>query len=146
MLTTEPTFEMLEEWKRIYNENRGILKPNRKSGVEINDYFCTKYLFEVFDSRRFRDVVKCNVMENEPNREKLPKGAEPKIIAYKDKESGILVGIDLVTGFFHVEGKDFNKVAAIYDDLFVFRGLDASDLDNYFLVAQYVQCLNGQKT
>ena len=145
MLTTEPTLEMIQEWKRIYNENRATLKPNRKNGAEINAYFCNKYSFEIFDSRRFRDVVRYNVMENEHDRKKLPQGAEPNIIAYKDKGSSILVGIDLVTGFFHVEGKDINKVAEIYDDLFVFRGLDASDLNNYFLVAQYVQCLNGRK-
>ena len=31
-------------------------------------------------------------------------------------------------------------MAKIYDDLFVFRGLDEKDLENYFLVAQYIEC------
>ena len=144
MLTTEPTIEMIREWKRIYNENRDRLKSNRKSGAEINAYFCNKYRFEKYDSLTFHDVVEFNIMENEPNREKLPQDAVPQIVTYKDKESTILVGIDLVTGFFHIEGKDINRVAEIYDDLFLFRGLDEIDIKNYFLVAQYIQCLNNK--
>lgn len=132
MLTTEPTIEMIQEWKCIYNENRDKLKPNRKSGAEINDYFCNKYRFEKLDSLSFHDVVEFNIMKNESNREKLPQGAVPQIVAYKAKDSSVLVGIDLVTGFFHIEGKDINRVAEIYDDLFLFRGLDETDNKNYF--------------
>ncbi len=144
MLTTEPTIEMIQEWKCIYNENRDKLKPNRKSGAEINDYFSNKYRFEKLDSLSFHDVVEFNIMKNESNREKLPQGAVPQIVAYKAKDSSVLVGIDLVTGFFHIEGKDINRVAEIYDDLFLFRGLDETDIKNYFLVAQYIQCLNNK--
>ena len=144
MLTTEPTIEMIQEWKCIYNENRDKLKPNRKSGAEINDYMCNKYRFEKLDSLSFHDVVEFNIMKNESNREKLPQGAVPQIVAYKAKDSSVLVGIDLVTGFFHIEGKDINRVAEIYDDLFLFRGLDETDIKNYFLVAQYIQCLNNK--
>lgn len=144
MLTTEPTIEMIQEWKCIYNENRDKLKPNRKSGAKINDYFCNKYRFEKLDSLSFHDVVEFNIMKNESNREKLPQGAVPQIVAYKAKDSSVLVGIDLVTGFFHIEGKDINRVAEIYDDLFLFRGLDETDIKNYFLVAQYIQCLNNK--
>lgn len=144
MLTTEPTIEMIQEWKYIYNENRDKLKQNRKSGAEINDYFCNKYRFEKLDSLSFHDVVEFNIMKNESNREKLPQGAVPQIVAYKAKDSSVLVGIDLVTGFFHIEGKDINRVAEIYDDLFLFRGLDETDIKNYFLVAQYIQCLNNK--
>ena len=144
MLTTEPTIETIQEWKCIYNENRDKLKPNRKGGAEINDYFCNKYRFEKLDSLSFHDVVEFNIMKNESNREKLPQGAVPQIVAYKAKDSSVLVGIDLVTGFFHIEGKDINRVAEIYDDLFLFRGLDETDIKNYFLVAQYIQCLNNK--
>ncbi len=144
MLTTEPTIEMIREWKRIYNENHNCLNPNRKSGAEINDYFCNKYHFEKLDSLSFHDVVEFNIMENKSNREKLPQGAVPQIVVYKAQDSSILVGIDLVTGFFHIEGKDTNNVTEIYDDLFLFRGLDEIDIKNYFLVAQYIQCLNNK--
>ena len=145
MLTTEPTLEMLQEWKRIYNENCETLKPNRKSGAEINDYFCEKYCFEKFDSLTFREIVEFNIMENEPNREKLPQGESPQVITYKNQDSSVKVGIDLITGFFHIEGEDIDRVSKIYDDLFLFRGLDEEDLKNYFSVAQYIQCLNNKK-
>lgn len=49
----------------------------------------------------------------------------------------MFVGIDLVSGYFYVEGSE-----EIYDDLFAFRGLDERDLDNFFLVAEYVKCTN----
>ena len=142
MLTCEPTLEMLREWKRIYNEYRDILTPDRKSGTEVNAYFCRKYSFEKFESSSFNDAVKFNILNNEPNREKLPQGEMPQIVAYRASDCSVLVGIDLITGFFHIEGKDIDRVAQIYDDLFLFRGLDEKDIKNYFLVAQYIQCRN----
>ena len=50
------------------------------------------------------------------------------------------MGIDLVSGYFHVESPDRKEMERIYDDLFAFRGLDETDLQNYFLVAQYLLC------
>ena len=143
MLTTKPTPGMIQKWKNIYNEYHDKLKPNRKTGAEINDYFCSGYLTEKFDSPVFLDVVKSNILLNEFNKEKLPQDMTPRIMAYKVK--GALVGIDLITGFFHVEGEDTDRISEIYDDLFLFRGLDEKDLKNYFLVAQYIQCLNKAK-
>ena len=29
----------------------------------------------------------------------------------------------------------------LWDELFVYRGLDLVDLDNFYLVAEYVECL-----
>lgn len=50
----------------------------------------------------------------------------------------VLIGIDLNSCEFHIEGKEIDKVALIHDDLFAFRGLDKKDLNNFFLVAEYV--------
>ena len=50
--------------------------------------------------------------------------------------------MDLTTGFFQVESEDPAASARVYDDLFVYRGLDAADLENFFLVAQYVTLSN----
>jgi hypothetical protein len=50
----------------------------------------------------------------------------------------IYVGIDLTSGEFQIECEDINSVIPIYDDLFAFRGLDDDDIQNYFLVAQYL--------
>ena len=142
MLTSEPTLEMVEKWKRIYRENCDRLNANRRSGEEVNGYFCRNYRYEKLDCPTFRETVKYNILENEPSREKLPKGAVPQIATYRLLDEDVIVGIDLITGFFQVEGEEINRVAEIYDDLFVFRGLDERDVKNCFLVAQYVECLN----
>ena len=145
MLTTEPSEEMLQEWRRIHCEYRNKLKPNRKSGVQVNEYFMNKYSFEQYDSAELASVVEYNIIMNEHEREKLPQGVQPQPVTYKISDGPVFVGIDLITGFFHIECEDMKKTAEIYDDLFLFRGLDEMDLDNCFLTAQYVQLLNKTK-
>ena len=145
MLTSEPTEEMLQEWKRIHSQWREKLKPNRKSGVQVKDYFIESYSPEQYDSAEFASVVEYNIMMNEHEREKLPEGALPQIATYKLCDGGVLVGIDLTTGFIHVESEDIQRAAEIYDDLFLFRGLDEKDLGNCFLTAQYIQIERTQK-
>ena len=142
MLTTKPTAEMIKEWQRIYKDYRECLFPNRKSGEQVNNYFIDKYKPVMFTSEKFKNVVLYNIIENAHNKEKLPLGSTPNIVTYKAGK--ILVGIDLVTGFFHIEGEDISIVSKIYDDLFLFRGLDEKDLDNYFLVAQFIQLQRAQ--
>lgn len=61
----------------------------------------------------------------------------PHIVAYK--AGNVLAGIDLVSGFFHVESEEIREAQKVYDDLFVFRGLDERDLENYFLVSEYIR-------
>lgn len=141
MLTSKPTPDMINSWKRIYCDNRERLKPNRKSGVQIDNYFRKKYMPDSFDSYEFREIVKENIMLNKFSKDKLPVGEMPDIRCYKIDKGSVIVGIDLVTGFIHVECRDVSKMEEIYDDLFVYRGLDENDLTNYFLVAQYIQCL-----
>lgn len=65
-----------------------------------------------------------------------------QIVSYKIESYNIMVGIDLVTGYFHVESENMDKAEKVYNDLFVFRGLDEKDLENYFLVGQYIQLQN----
>ena len=146
MLTTEPTEEMVREWRRIHREYRDRLKPNRKSGAQLNDYFIERYSPERYDSSEFASVVEYNIMMNEHNREKLPQGVPTRIVTYKTGDGGILVGIDLTTGFIHVESEDTEKAAEIYDDLFLFRGLDEKDIDNCFLTAQYIQLTQKERS
>ena len=139
MLTEEPTEEMVREWRRIHGEYRDRLKPNRKSGAQVEDYFIERYSPERYDSDEFASAVEYNIMMNEHNREKLPEGELPRIVTYKVNGGDILVGIDLATGFIHVESEDMERAAEIHDDLFLFRGLDEKDIDNCFLTAQYIQ-------
>jgi hypothetical protein len=43
MLTSEPTMEIISEWKKIFEKHKGNLMPNRKSGIEVDKYFREKY-------------------------------------------------------------------------------------------------------
>lgn len=141
MITSEVTQEMIEEWKRIFDLHHSELSPNRKTGIEVDDYFRNKYIYQIFDSEEFKKIATLNVMENEHSRSKLPVGMKPDIHTYHVGD--VLVGIDTLTGEFCVECEDIKKVISIYDDLFVYRGLDEKDLKNYFLVAQYVKLTQG---
>lgn len=140
MITSEPTAEMIQEWKQVYEVNHKQLKPNRISGREVDKYFRSKYSPALYYSPEFKKVVEYNIITNEHSREKLPTGVLPQIATYTLDGNTVLVGIDLITGYFHVESENTEKMAAIYDDLFVIRGLDEKDLENFFLVAQYIQC------
>lgn len=127
--------------RKIYAKYRPTLRPNRKSGAEVDRYFREKYEHTTLESTEFKSVVRYNIMENEHSREKLPSGVQPDIRCYIT--SGVLVGIDLISGEFHIEAEDMGKAAGIYDDLFVYRGLDSADLDNFVITAEYVRLCAG---
>ncbi len=141
MITSEVTPETLEEWKRIFELHRPKLSPDRKKGIEVDDYFRNKYTYQIFDSPRFKKVVEFNIMENEHSRRKLPKRMKPDIHTYRVGD--VLVGIDTVSGEFCVECEEIEKAIPVYDDLFVYRGLDEDELKNYVLVAEYVKLTQG---
>ena len=67
----------------------------------------------------------------------MKNGTLPDIRCYKT--GNVLVGIDLNSGEFHMESENIEDIIPIHDDLFVYRGLDAEDIKNYFLVAEYVK-------
>lgn len=137
MLTKEPTSEMIAEWKRIFEKYHSTLTPNRKSGYEVDSYFREKYAYQLFDNAEFQQMVSLNITGNDFLRSKLPKGVLPNIQSYQTGK--VFVAIDLCTGEIHVESENIEEVIPIFDDLFVYRGLDEDDLKNYFLVAEYVK-------
>ncbi|MBE5976125.1 hypothetical protein [Lacrimispora xylanisolvens] len=136
MITTDVTKEMIEEWIQIYRDYAPSIQPNRKTGNEIDEYFRNNYHHQIISSQTFKQVVELNIMENEHSRVKLPNGMVPHVKSYCVGD--VLVGIDYSSGEFHIESQDINKAIPIYDDLFVYRGLDEDDLKNYVMVAQYV--------
>lgn len=136
MITEKVTDEQLKSWKESFEANSASLVANRRLGEEVDRYFTEKYSPEAFASERFIEVVRGNLMLNEFSREKLSAGTAPDIKAYRLGD--VVVGIDIETGFFHVESAEIDKAARIYDDLFVFRGLDDADMKNYVLVGQYI--------
>lgn len=137
MITAELTPHEIAEMRETYEKYRPALRPNRKSGTEVDRYFRDKYEHLAFESPEFQSAVCGNITENEFSRAKLPIGAQPDIKCYIT--GGVLVGIDLISGEFHVEAEDMKRAAVIYDDLFVYRGLDAADLDNFVITAEYVK-------
>lgn len=137
MLTREPTKEMLEEWKKIYAQYRDILKPNRKNGREVEAYFTVRYEHKIADEQGLKDAVYQNIMGNKFLKDKLSPGKTPNIVTYNAK--GAYIGIDRESGYFQVEREEIEKARPIYDDLFLYRGLDEQDLQNPFLVAEYIK-------
>lgn len=136
MLMYEPTEEMIEEWKTVFDQVHDKLRPNRKSGEEVDRYFRETYTWKEYASPEFRSMLETGILENEYSSKKLH-GLRPDIRTYRVED--VLVGIDRTSGEFHVESEDFDRMEKIYDDLFAFRGLDEEDLENFFLVAQYVR-------
>lgn len=112
MLTKEITAEQVAEYRRIFEENRDLV-PNRKTGAQVEAYFCGKYSPQKYPSKDFSRLVAEEIIANDFSREKLPQGVLPHVVCYRT--GGALVGIDLVTGFFHVESKDAAESEKIYD-------------------------------
>ncbi len=137
MLTTEPTLEMLQEWTRLHEEYRPRLSPNRRSGAQVDAYFCEKYPHTPLDSEELREMIAAEILENPHHAEKLPPDTKPDVRCYMSGD--VLVGIDLVTGHIHAESEDTERMAKLYDALFLYRGLDEADLENAFLTAEYVR-------
>lgn len=153
MLMQEATPEMLEAWEVTWNEYKDRLNPNRKSGAEIVAYLSGEYLLsEILDDEALQVIIG-NVLNNEPYAEKIPVGNTPSPVAYFVKKSGngrilfenqdevfkgqkIFVGVDLISGFFCVEGSSM-----LWDELCAFQGLDEKDIQNTYCVAEYISCL-----
>ncbi len=137
MITKELCRAEIAEMKRVFEVYRPLLHPNRKSGAEVDAYFRSSYQYQLFEDYAFQAAVAANIMENEYFCTKLQDGVQPDIRCYRTGD--VFVGIDLVSGEFHVEAMDMAAAIPVYDDLFVFRGLDEGDLTNYILVAEYVK-------
>lgn len=159
MITQEPTREMLDEWKAVWEQYKDLLRPNRKSGADLLAYLQSKYsLTERFDKNAL-DAISENVMLNDHLAEKLSAGQSPVPRAFflDNTENGrrfylaenrdspdlwgnditrIFVGVDLSSGFFMVEGSTL-----LWDELCAFQGVDEKDLQNYVIVAQYIGAL-----
>lgn len=153
MLTRKVTPAMIREWKETAEIYRPRLHPNRKTGREILTYLTTTYPVRELVTNTLRDVVEDNILSNECHAKKMPAGKIPEVAGFLVENTGagrrlyenqdemfrgraIIGGIELHSGYFLVEGSSL-----LWDELCAFRGLDADDLENYYLVAEYVACL-----
>ncbi|WP_245920450.1 hypothetical protein ACKUB1_14310 [Methanospirillum stamsii] len=149
----EPTPEMVRAWKETFETYRPVLKPNNKPIQDVISYLKQKYPVTERTEQTLLRVVIENVTLNEYNAQKIPAGKTPLALVFQveDAVSGknlyenqddifkgcaIIVGFELVSGYFMVEGS-----SQLWDELFVFRGLDEIDLTNFYLVAEYVACV-----
>lgn len=154
MLTHAPTPEDIAAWKRIFEAYHSRLKPNRISGAELYRYLESRYPLRPLADERAKQVVIQNILQNEPFLRELPQGTETNPVCctiehcgageslYREQDEcfrgiEIFVGIDLVSGYFCVEGSSL-----LWDELFAFRGINENDRANYYSVAEYVRCLN----
>lgn len=159
MITKEPTMAMLQEYKKIWKTYKDILKPNRKTGVELLAYLQENYvLTEIYD-QDVLDAITYNTTMNIPYAEKLAEGTPPipKAFILEDTGNGkkfyrdenkdaidvwgeniakILIGIDISSGYYMLEGSTL-----LWDELCAFQGLDEMDLQNYVCVAEYILAL-----
>lgn len=149
MLMQEPTEELINEWKEIFNANKDSIKPNKRDGLDIIEYLKSHYLVTEIQNNELEKIVEGNVKDNEFNSNKL-KGSNPIIRMFKINKDNtdlykiqdevfdgidIIVGIELKTSFIYVEGSSY-----LYDELIAYTGLDEDDIKNYFIVAQYIKC------
>ncbi len=149
----EATPEAVESWKSVFNEYKTRLVPNRKKAADLIEYLEGKYQLVELADEEWKQVVTDNVLSSEFYANKLPAGktVNPKVFhvlnsgqaqsLYRQQDDifkgqDIILGIDMETGFFHVEGSSL-----LWDELFAFRGMDSADLKNYYLVAEYIACL-----
>lgn len=153
MLTEKPTPELVRQWKETWGEYHERLKPGRKSGEELAAYLRERYPLTPIDDPRAAETVIRNVLDNACFAKRLPAGTKPSALTWFVRNEGkgallyreqeeifrgieIFVGIEPVTGFFLVEGSGL-----LWDELFTYRGLDADDLQNPYLVWEYVSGL-----
>ena len=134
MITKPVTEKELNNWKNLWESNREYLSINRISGAKLHDYFINKYAPEKYGNRAFFEAVRLNDIDkngkNSVNDE--------DIVCYSIKND-VFVGIDISNGFFHIESEDIYKCIPIYDDLFVKRGLNEGDINNYVIAGQYLE-------
>ena len=153
MLTRRVTPELVKEWKETAATYRPQLRPCRKSGRELLAYLTMNYPVRELPVESIGEVIADNLLLNECNARKLPAGTTPEAVGflientkaakrlYENQDTifrgiPIIAGIELNSGYFLVEGSSL-----LWDELFAFRGLDEEDLENYYLVAEYVACL-----
>ena len=148
MLLQEPTPEMVVRWKETYNAFRPRLTPNNRPIGEVTLYLKNNYPVTELKDQKYLQVVIGNVTLNKQYAEKIPDGTTPIAQVFQMENTGsgkilyenqdelfrgtpIIAGFEQESGYFMVEGS-----SRLWDELFVYRGLDSVDLDNFYLVAE----------
>ncbi|MEG0526987.1 MAG: hypothetical protein RR531_05670 [Longicatena sp.] len=151
MFMRPATKEDVQSWKEIFEQYHRLITPSRKSAREMIAYLQEKYGCISFENEEWQQAIQKEVLMNEHNLEKVQPNTPMCVQLYQlednasshhvfeqraevFKESEIFVGVEMNSGYLHIEGSD-----VLYDELFVYQGLDEQDIKNPFLVAQYVE-------
>lgn len=153
VITSIVTEKKLVERREIYKRFKDKLVPNKKSSHEVLDYLIDKYILDELMDKRYLSLVSNAVLSNEFFKQKLLPMQVPDPVFFKLRNDGaekliyelqedcwgknpVLIGIDLITGFVHVEGS-----CLLSDEIYAFQGIDEFDLKNYVRVAEYIACI-----
>jgi hypothetical protein len=154
MLMEEPTPQMVEDWKTTFAKYRSRLKPNKKTATQIIEYLQAKYPLIQNKQEKAIKFVLHNIIANKPFADKIPPGKRLKPLIFSIpneqrsetlyqkqeevfKNSTIIIGLELETSCVFIEGS-----GELADEVAAFQGLDEEDLENFYLVANYIRCLN----
>ena len=106
MIMKEPTKENEKEWKRIYNQYKDKIQPNKKDGADIIKYLKNNYSIAEFQSDKLEKVVVNNIRNNKFYSNKL-NDSNPIIRVFKVNNIG--KGKDL----YNKQDKEFNGIPII---------------------------------
>ncbi len=127
---------LMEQWIKVYEEERWRLMPDAITGEALAAYLKAHHPVKPLEDFAVLQTVRDAVLNNAFYAEKLPKGREPRPIAYAC-EDGAIIGIDLETGYFNVEGN-----FRLRDELTYVKGLDRADLNNVMRTVDWLRCKN----
>ncbi|HYH01613.1 MAG TPA: hypothetical protein VEC37_00785 [Bacillota bacterium] len=148
-----PKIETIQEWKAVYEQYKLRLSLNNKPIMQVIEYLKLKYPLKEETSDRFKEIVVANIKMNEQLALKIPAGKELTPIVFTVSNEGnairlyetrekfyngipIIIGMEVETGYFFVEGS-----TELADEVTAFKGLDEHDIQNYYIVANYIRCL-----
>lgn len=105
----------------------------------MDRYFRESYAYQRLEKAEPLKAALLDFTQYDGDKKKCAKDAYENIRCYRVED--VLVAIDVCTGSFHIECEFIEKAVPIYDDLFVYRGLDEEEIKNFFLAAEYITLL-----
>ena len=143
---------MINEWKNVFNMYKDKVIPNRISPDLLVEYLMNKYPLIKQNNENYKQIVIQNEKATSLYSKNKQEGIVPNIVIFELQNNGIgkdiylkqdevfrnikiIIGINLATGYFTVEGSSY-----IWDEILAYRGLDKDEINNYYMVAEYIKC------
>lgn len=93
-------------------------------------YFRKNYAYQRFEKAEALSATLLNFTQEDGDKKMRAAGARLNIFCYG--VGNILIAIDACTGSFHIECEFIEIAGSIYDDSFVYCGLDAEGIKIFF--------------